>query len=487
MFKENFLWGAASAAYQVEGAFVADGKGPSIWDRWAHIPGKTYGGTNGDVAADHYNRMEEDVRLMAAMGLKAYRFSIAWTRILPDGRGAVNQSGIDFYNRLINCLLKEKIIPLVTLYHWDLPQCLEETYGGWLSKDVVSDFTNYAEVCFKAFGDRVNHWIVINEPNIFTHQGYSLGIHPPGMENEAAFIKAYHHTALAHASSVLKFKALGLEGVIGSSIAFSPGYAKSNEAEDRGALEKYYEMGPWLFMDPYYKGTYPKEAERYYTRLGQWQKVSPDDLKMLKAAAEVVDFIGVNYYQTAMLAYNPQDGVGQAEMNTSGKKGSQKESGVPGLYKFVRNEQLDYTDWDWAIDPDGLRYGLAQLKKRYGLPVLISENGLGFFDEINAEGEILDVARIKFLDAHVKACLEAVNEGVDLIGFCVWSFTDLLSWLNGFRKRYGLVHIDFEKKTLKRTPKASYYWYKALIESEGTLDADGFINAQTKGDTGCII
>ena len=476
MFNDKFLWGAASAAYQVEGAHQTDGKGISVWDIWAHMPGKTYGGTNGDIAADHYNKLEEDVQLMADMGLKAYRFSIAWTRILPLGRGNVNEKGLAFYNKLIDLLVENNITPLVTLYHWDLPQCLEDEYKGWLSPKIVEDFVDYAEVCFKTFGDRVKHWIVMNEPNIFTQLGYSMGIHPPGIKDEAAFIKAYHHTAMAHAHTVLKYKSLNYDGMIGSSIAFSPGYARTESPEDLEALDTYYQTGPWMYFDPYYAGTYPKKAESYHTKMSQWMQVSDDDLSTLKMAAEKVDFIGINYYQTAMLAHNPEDGVGAAQMNTSGKKGSQKESGVPGLYKFVRNESLEYTDWDWAIDPDGLRYGLEEIKRRYDLPVLISENGLGFFDEMNAKGQIHDLERIDFLNAHVEACSKAIESGVDLMGYCTWSFTDLLSWLNGYRKRYGLVHIDFEGGSLKRSKKTSYYWYKSLIESKGSLQMDEFLN-----------
>ncbi len=478
MFKDDFLWGAASAAYQIEGAFRTDGKGVSVWDVWAHEPGKTYAGTNGDVAADHYHRMEEDVRLMAEMGLKAYRFSFAWTRILPEGRGPVNTSGIAFYNRLIDRLLEADIVPLVTLYHWDLPQALQEEYGGWISRRIVEDFEAYAEVCFKAFGDRVKHWIVINEPNIFTHQGYMLGIHPPGIKDEKAYLQAYHHTALAHAKAVLKYKALGQDGIIGSSIAFSPAYARSGSSRDAKALENYYATGPWYFMDIYYRGVYPKEAVAYYQSHGITLETEPEDDALLKVSAGLVDFIGINYYQTALIAHNPLDGVGTAVMNTSGKKGSQKESGVPGLYKFVKNDKLEYTDWDWAIDPDGMRYGLLELQTRYGLPLLISENGLGFFDRQDAVGAVRDTERIRFLDSHISACGAAIEAGVDLLGYCVWSFTDLLSWLNGYRKRYGLVHIDYEGGTLKRTPKASYHWYGKVIEKQGCLPLETYLSAQ---------
>ncbi len=466
-FNRNFLWGSASAAYQIEGAVAADGKGESIWDVWAHLEGKTHEGTNGDIATDHYSRYEEDVALMKEIGLKAYRFSISWTRILPNGTGEVNPKGIDFYNRLINLLIENGIEPLVTLYHWDLPQNLQTQYLGWESEQIVHDFTAYAKTCFEAFGDRVKYWIVMNEPNIFTHLGYIMGVHPPGKQDEALFLKTYHHTALAHAHTVLAYKEMGLEGQIGSSIAFTPAYSSTSSKADQEALKSYYDIGPWWYLDSYYKGSYPESAIEYYKAQNIDLPFKEGDFEIMKAAAQVVDFIGINYYQTAMIAYNPIDGVGISSFNTTGKKGTQKESGIPGLYKMVKNPNIKYTDWDWAIDPDGLRYGLVELKERYALPILISENGLGAFDTVNSEGEINDDYRISFLKAHVEACKNAVDEGVDLLGYMTWSFTDLLSWLNGFKKRYGFVYVDFESDDLKRIPKKSFYWYNKVIKTNG--------------------
>jgi 6-phospho-beta-glucosidase len=466
-FPKDFLWGSASAAYQIEGAYEADGKGTSIWDIWANIPGKTYKGTNGNVACDHYHRFEEDVDLMVEMGLKTYRFSISWTRILPNGRGEVNQMGIDFYNRLIDKLLENDIVPLVTLYHWDLPQTLQDEYGGWESRKVIEDFKEYSDVCFKHFGDRVKHWIVLNEPNIFTQLGYILAIHPPGKTDLKTYLLTYHHTALVHAEVVKSFKKAGYDGMIGSSIAFGPGYAKSDSAEDKQALENYYNTQVWYLFDSYFKGEYPEFAVKYFTEQNVFPDVLAEDYKILKEGAELTDFIGINYYQTAMLAHNPVDGVGSGKMNTSGKKGTTEESGVPGLYKNVKNPNLEYTDWDWAIDPFGLGYGMIQLKERYGLPILISENGLGAFDVLTDEGLIHDDYRIDYIRKHIKACNDAIGEGVDLIGYCTWSFTDLLSWLNGFQKRYGFVHIDFEDGALTRRKKDSFEWYKEVIQTNG--------------------
>lgn len=468
MIKENFLWGSASAAYQIEGAHQAEGKGTSIWDTWAHLPGKTFEGTNGDRACDHFDRFEEDVALMKAQGLKTYRFSIAWTRILPEGTGRINMAGIAFYQRLIKSLKEAGIEPMVTLYHWDLPQTLQDAYGGWEDRRVIEDFNAYARTCFEQFGDTVQYWIVMNEPNIFTHQGYMLGIHPPGKKDEAAYLKTYHHTALAHAKAVLSFREMNLKGMVGSSIAFMPAYAASDSAEDQKALENYYATNNWWFMDSYFKGQYPQTAVDYYEKKGLMPDVTTADLELLGAAAKAFDFIGINYYQTAMVAHNPEDGVSFSAMNTTGKKGSQKESGVPGLYKFVKNPNISYTDWDWAIDPQGLLYGMRELKERYGKAIIISENGLGAFDAIEDNGEIQDDYRIDYLKAHVEVCEEAVATGIDLLAYCTWSFTDLLSWLNGFQKRYGFVYIDFEDENRKRIPKKSYYWYQEIIANNGT-------------------
>lgn len=466
-FKKDFLWGSASAAYQIEGAFNTEGKGPSIWDIWAHLPGKTFEGTNGDVACDHYNRFKEDVALMKEMGLKTYRFSISWPRIIPEGRGEINQEGIDFYNALIDELILNGIVPMVTLYHWDLPQALETEYGGWVSRRVVEDFTAYAKVCFESFGDRVNHWIIMNEPNIFTSLGYMLKLHPPGLQDEALYLKAFHNTVLAHARTVVLYKEMGYKGLIGSSIAYSPSYAASDSSEDLEAKNMFDQTGPYWYLDSYYLGAYPEKAVDYYRVKNVMPQVSAEDTDLMRKAASLCDFVGINYYQTAMVAHNPKDGVGFSGMNTSGKKGTQSENGVPGLYKHVRNESLEYTDWDWAIDPDGLRYGLEILKDRYGLPIIISENGLGAYDKLESNGEIHDDYRIDYLRKHILACEEAVANGVDLIAYCTWSFTDLLSWLNGYKKRYGFVHIDFENGTLKRTRKKSFSWYKNVIETNG--------------------
>lgn len=460
----DFLWGAASAAYQVEGAYNIEGKDVSIWDEWTKLPGKTFQNTNGDIATDHYHRYKEDVRLMKEMGLKTYRFSISWTRILNGTE--INPKGILFYHNLIDECQKHGIEPMVTLYHWDLPKRLQDQYGGWLSDQIVDDFVAYAKVCFDAYHTKVKKWIVINEPNIFTHQGYELGVHPPGHKDKTdEYLKAFHHTALAHAKTVNLYKSGSYEkGMIGSSIALTPGFSQTDSPKDLEATKRYMDLNFYWFTDIYYKGSYPKWALEYYQNNNLIKfSISDEQKMMLTQAAKEVDFIGINYYQSTMIAHNPLDGVGQVLFNTDGKKTSFVESGIPGVYKNVENPNVTYTNWNWVVDPDGLKETLKVLTKRYHLPIIISENGLGAFDEIE-DGAIHDDYRIDFIYKHIKALAQSIQEGSDVLAYCVWSFTDLLSWLNGYQKRYGFVHVDFESPNLTRRKKDSFYWYQHLIQ-----------------------
>lgn len=465
MFPKDFLWGAASAAYQVEGAYNTDGKKPSTWDVWTKIPGKTFNGTNGDIAADHYHRYKEDVSLMKEMGLKTYRFSLSWTRILNDGE--INKKGLEFYHNLIDMLLENEIEPMVTMYHWDLPDALESQYGGWLSPNIVNDFLKYAKVCFDAFHKKVKYWIVMNEPNIFTHQGYILGTHPPGhKDNMNEFLTSYHNTALAHAQTVALYKNGNYEkGMIGSSIALTPSYPRSNSPEDLSANQKYMDLNFNWFTEIYYKGHYPKWAFEYYSKQGYIDfEINAQDLELLKSSAKLSDFIGINYYQSTTIADNPlDDAVGIKMFNTDGVKREFEESGVPGIYKNVENKSIEYTDWNWVVDPNGLTHALKILHKNYNLPIIISENGLGAFDKM-IDGKVHDTYRIDFIEKHIEAVAAALKENVNVISYCVWSFTDLLSWLNGYQKRYGMVHIDFDNPALPRTKKDSFYWYQNFIE-----------------------
>ncbi|MFU2205424.1 glycoside hydrolase family 1 protein [Streptococcus pluranimalium] len=462
---KDFLWGSASAAYQVEGAWNADGKSPSVWDNYVKLPGTTFKGTTGDIAVEHYNRYKEDVALMAEMGLKAYRFSIAWTRILPNGRGEVNEAGIAFYSNLIDELLKHNIEPLITLYHWDLPQCLMDEYGGWESRQIIRDFNEYATVLFERFGDRVKYWISLNEQNIFVSLGYQLAVHPPGVKDDNRMYKVNHIANLANATVINTFHQMVPDGNIGPSFAYSPVYSKDSDPINVLAAEKAEDLQAHFWMDVYLKGSYPKFALDYLQKSGIDLDIQDGDMALIASAKP--DFLGINYYQSNTMAFNPIDGVGQGEMNTTGEKGSSGESGIPGLFKRIQNDFVERTNWDWEIDPKGLEITIHRITSRYDIPILITENGLGEYDKVADDGHIHDDYRIDYLSSHISAVNEAISNGARVFGYCTWSFTDLLSWLNGYQKRYGFVYVDkyeVEEGTLARTPKDSYYWYKDLIE-----------------------
>lgn len=468
-FPPQFLWGAASAAYQVEGAYQEDGKGLSVWDEFVRIPGKTFKGTTGDTAVDHYHRYKEDVRLMAELGLKAYRFSVAWSRIFPDGKGKVNEKGAAFYSNLIDELKTNGIEPILTLYHWDLPLALQKEYGGFESREIIRDFTDYSTELFKRYGDRVKYWVSLNEQNIFTMFGYKTAVHPPGLKNEKLFYQINHHASLANASAIQAFRKLVPDGKIGPSFAYSPAYPLTSKPEDLLAAENAEELNSHWWMDIYAWGKYPKAALQYLTEKGAAPVMEEGDEELLKEGKP--DFMGLNYYQSGTYESNPlEGGTAEGEMNTSGKKGTSKDTGIPGLFKTAGNPYLEKTNWDWNIDSEGLRIALRRISSRYRLPVLISENGLGEYDRLEEDGTIRDDYRIGYLQNHVKAMHQAITDGADILGYCVWSFTDLLSWLNGFQKRYGLVYVDQHEEgqhSLRRIKKKSFDWYKGIIQSNG--------------------
>lgn len=470
VFPSDFLFGAASASYQVEGAYQADGKGTSIWDVYAHLPGTTFEGTNGDVAVDHYHRYQEDVKLMAEQGLRSYRFSIAWTRIFPNGRGEVNQKGLQFYSDLVDELLKYEIVPFVTLYHWDLPQALQDE-GGWENRQVADDFVAFAKVIFETLGDRVKHWITFNEMVVFATHGYKTALHPPGVRDERRALNVSHIVFLAHAKTVLLYKQLIAEntvsaGEIGITHVINPSYPASNKPEDLRACAIAEGQNFEWFYDPVLKGEYPQAILEMYIRESGFECPTSDDMALLKQAAPLNDFIGINYYQSAMYAANTE-GIGFQGMNTDGKKGSQTENGEPGRWKAVRNPNVEYTDWDWAIHPEGLADGMRRIQARYGdIAIYITENGLGAVDPIAEDGSIPDDMRIDYVKKHLLACVDVLNEGINLKGYYMWSFTDLLSWLNGYKKQYGFIYIDHQRN-LERRKKKSYFWYQEVIATDG--------------------
>ena len=467
-FPPTFLWGAASAAYQGEGAWNADGKGLSVWDVFSKIPGKTFKGSNGDVAVDHYHRYKEDVALMAEMGLRAYRFSVSWPRVYPRGRGEINAAGLRFYSNLIDELLAHDIEPILTLYHWDVPQALMDEYGAWDSRRIIEDFDNYCVTLYKHFGDRVPYWVSLNEQNYNLHHGYITSMHPPGVKDRKRFYEANHVAFLANAKAIASFREYVPNGKIGPSFAYSPAYPLTSHPGDVLACDNAEAFTNEWWLDVYCWGQYPAIPLRYLCDRGMAPTIKDADLELL--AKGKPDFLGVNYYQTLTYETNPPDGVSEGTMNTTGQKGSSQDTGMPGLYKTKRNPHLETTSWDWAIDPIGLGLGLRRLTSRYRLPVLITENGLGAFDALEPNDTVNDEYRIAYLRSHIEQCKQAIADGVDLLGYCVWSFTDLLSWLNGYQKRYGLVYVNRDEtdpRDLRRVPKRSFYWYRDLIATNG--------------------
>ncbi|MEG0527321.1 MAG: glycoside hydrolase family 1 protein [Longicatena sp.] len=472
-FPKDFLWGSASAAYQIEGGYRSGGKGVSNWDQFVRIPGKTFKATTGDIAVDFYHRYKEDIQLMAEMGLKTYRFSIAWTRIYPDGNGKVNEEGLRFYDDVINECLRYNIEPMVTMYHWDMPQALEDNYGGWENDRIIGDFVNYAKTIIRRYGDRVKYWITMNEQNIFTGLGWLKGVHPPGkVDDMKTFYQVNHHAFVAHAKTVVALKEMYPSAMVGASFAYSPCYAKDCRPENALAKEDYDDLQNYWWMDAYALGHYPKAAWAYLSELNVAPEVTNTEMQFMREAAKLLDFMGVNYYQTIVAEYNPIDGIASSgSFNTTGKKGTSEIPGVPGLYKNPVNEYLPTTDWDWTIDPMGIRMCCRMITSRYGLPIVISENGLGAFDKLEEDKTIQDPYRIVYLREHIKELKKAIQEGCEILAYCTWSCTDLLSWLNGYQKRYGFIYVDREEEehtgTLQRYKKDSFYWYQKVIKSNG--------------------
>ena len=498
-FPEGFLWGGATAANQYEGGWKEGGKGVSCSDVQLFTDPKsmkdllnTHGlcdisdemiekalSTDDEVyypkrhGIDFYHHYKEDIALLAGMGFKVYRMSIAWSRIFPRGDELEpNEEGLKFYDAVFDECLKYGIEPMVTIYHWDLPQALVDLYGGWESEEIIEDYVNYAKTLFKAYGSKVKYWITFNEQNIFTSLGWLTAQHPPGkFDDQKTFYQVNHHVFMAHAKAVLAYREMGGTGKIGASFAYTPSYALDCKPENVMSKHDYDELKNFWWMDVYAYGRYPKAAMNYLRKKGFAPVVTKDDQKILKAAAAEIDFMGVNYYQSCVCEYNPMDGVTPyGTMNTTGVKGSAQVLGVPGIYKNPANPYLITTDWDWSIDPVGLRYCCREITSRYDLPIIISENGLGAFDKKTEDHKIHDEYRIDYLREHLKELGKAIEEGCEVLAYCTWSFTDLLSWLNGYQKRYGFVYVDREEEegaTLDRYKKDSFYWYQDVIKQDG--------------------
>jgi beta-glucosidase len=444
-FPAGFLWGAATSAYQIEGSPLADGAGPSIWHRFAHTPGRTAGGATGDVACDHYRRYHEDVRLLHELGLNAYRFSIAWARVLPEGRGRVNPAGLGFYERLVDELLAHGIEPCVTLYHWDLPAALDDR-GGWLNPDVAGWFADYARVVFRALGDRVRMWTTLNEPWVVVDAGYLHGVHAPGHRSLFEAPLAGHHLLRAHAEAVRAHRAEG-RGRIGLVVNLEPKDPASTSPADRAATARADAAMNRHYLDAVLLGRYPEELRAVYGEA--WPEFPAADLERIR---EPFDFLGVNYYTRAVVQDDP--------------------AALPVRAASVRQAGATYTETGWEVRAESLTRVLLWLRERYGdIPLYITENGAAFPDpSTSPRSGVQDPLRIEYLHSHLRAAHAALQAGVDLRGYFVWSLLDNLEWAAGFDKRFGIVHVDFA--TQKRTPKASARFYQDVVRTHGAaLDA----------------
>ncbi|MGJ0906136.1 glycoside hydrolase family 1 protein [Clostridium botulinum] len=462
-FPDDFLWAAATAAYQFEGAYLEDGKTMSIVD--ANI-NPNYANTS--VTSDHYHRFNEDIKLMKELGIKAYRFSISWPRVLPNGRGKINEKGINFYKQLVKELKDNDIEPLATIYHFDLPLCLQKEYGGWCNRKIIDDFTYYCEVLFKNLGQDIKYWFTINEQSNMFLLPY-LMVFNNEIPLEKQKYEMNHIMMLAHAKAIKLFREIVPTGKIGPAIGISPNYPKSCRPEDIQAAKEADDFRTYLFTDLYVHGYYRKNVWRYMQENNIAPTIKNGDMELITSSKP--DFLGVNYYQSRVVGYAPENAeTKDVTLNTAGKKGSSSFEIIPGLYEGTANPYLEKTDWDWELDPIGLRIMLNDLNDRYHLPIIITENGIGGIDTLTNDNKIHDEYRINFLKNHLKQCNLAINDGVNLFGYCPWSFMDLLSTTSGFRKRYGFIYVnrnDTNLMDLRRIKKDSFYWYKDVINSKG--------------------
>jgi beta-glucosidase len=452
-FGADFIIGSATAAYQIEGAATEDGRGPSIWDTFSHTPGAIVGGDTGDVADDHYHRLDADLDLMASLGLEAYRFSIAWPRIQPTGSGEVNQAGLDFYGRLVDGLLARGIRPIATLYHWDLPQALEDA-GGWTNRETAYLFAEYAAIVGAALGDRVHTWTTLNEPWCSAYLGYGSGAHAPGRTEPLAALRAVHHLNLAHGLALLALRStVTADAQFSATLNFH--VIRGDDATSPEAIRRIDALANRSFTGPMLEGAYPADLLVDTAHITDWSFVLPGDLAIIH---QPIDFLGVNYYSTATVRMwdgeSPrQNADGHKDVGGSPWPGSEH-------VEFLVQEG-PYTAMGWNIAPDGLEDLLVSLHEAHpGLPLVITENGAAFDDDV-VDDRVRDVERTDYLRRHFTAAHRAIERGVDLRGYLVWSLLDNFEWGYGYSKRFGIVHVDYD--TQVRTVKDSGRWLAELI------------------------
>jgi beta-glucosidase len=440
-FPKNFIWGSATAAYQIEGGYNEDGRGESIWDRYCRMSGNIADGSSGDIACDHYHLYEQDIQLMKYLGLKSYRLSIAWPRIFPDGTGKPNEKGIAFYKNLITLLVKNGIKPAVTLYHWDLPQKLQDI-GGWANRQVADYFGQYARYVFKELGDLVPTWITLNEPFCSSFIGYWIGRHAPGYRDYKTAVQAAHNLLLAHGKAVQAYRGSGFKGEIGITLNMDYVYPKTDSPEDKAAAEMSFATLSRWFADPILKGCYPAEVLECYKTKGVMPEIEAGDMAIIH---QPVDFLGLNNYYSV--------------------KAEKDDNAWPC---GVRNSQIgdDFTEMGWGVTPRGLYDLLMRLHRDYdGIKLYITENGAAFRDMVLNSGEVDDSNRKEFLMRYLTEVHHAIQDGVNLHGYYLWSLMDNFEWGFGYTKRFGIVYVDY--KTQKRIIKKSGHWYKQVIADNG--------------------
>jgi beta-glucosidase len=453
-FPDNFLWGTATASYQVEGAVNEDGRGTSIWDTFSHTPGKVYRGDTGDIACDQYHHLEEDLDLMADLGLNAYRFSVAWPRIQPEGSGPANQKGLDYYRRLVDGLKERSIEPMLTLYHWDLPQGLEER-GGWTSRETSERFAEYTGIMYEALGDSARFWITLNEPWVSAWMGYGMGVHAPGRNDTGGALAATHHLLLGHGLALEKMRSLGHgDNQLGIALNLAP--VRPATEDDAEAARRVDGNANRLYLDPIFRGSYPEDMLEHYASESDFAFVRDGDLQKISAP---IDFLGVNYY----MRHTVVDGQRNSELATAMRFSSVGAATVlpPGV---------ETTAMGWPVESDGLTELLVRLHEEYTQgPIYITENGRAVYDYVDPEGDVDDVERVAYLDDHFRAAHAAIEQSVNLQGYMVWSLLDNFEWAEGYSKRFGIVFVDYG--TQRRIPKMSAHWYKGVIERNGLEDA----------------
>ena len=454
-FPQDFLWGASTSAYQVEGAYNEDGKGLSIQD--LHHP--TNGITDFKVASDHYHHFKEDVALMAKLGLKAYRFSVSWSRVLPEGKGEINEKGIEFYDQLINELIKYHIEPVVTIYHFDLPLALYNQ-GGWNNRETIDAFVEYSKILFERFGDRVKYWLTINEQNVMINHPNAMN--PGKIPTKKELYQQCHNMFVASAKATLLCHEIVENGKIGPAPNISLVYPASCKPEDVLAAQNYNAIRNWLYLDMAVYGVYNNLVWAYLEEHDACPEFGEGDAEALKNGHP--DFIGFNYYNTATV--EASDGTEELDPGAD----QQTARGEAGVYRGYKNPNLPTTEFGWEIDPMGFRATVREMYSRYRLPMIVTENGLGAYDTLTEDGKVHDQYRIEYLRKHIEQIHLAITDGCEMMGYCPWSAIDLISTHEGMVKRYGFIYVDreeFDLKTLDRYRKDSFYWYKKVIATNG--------------------